>query len=146
MEIDNNIEVLTAAQIELLTSADIKNTPALSFQGRKFMAKCVKVYDGDTCTLAFFHKGEMIRHSFRLLGYNAPELKGVEQAVKAVGLQMRDKLRSIILNKFVYVECEKLEKYGRILAHIYTDANKTVSVNDEMSQYMITLEKGELME
>lgn len=100
-----------------------------------YIADIIDVYDGDTCTIDIdlglhtWIKGEKIR----LNRINAPELRGTE---RAKGLESRDFLRSLILNKKVIIETikDKKEKYGRYLAEIWLeDENgKFNNINDEM--------------
>ncbi len=132
-------------QLAALTKVVSSDVAMFSFNGRCFLAKCVEVYDGDTCKLIFYNKGELIKYSFRMLDYNAPEITRVEQNVKQRGLLMRNRLRGMILNTIVYVECGKFEKYGRILARICRDPSKTICFNDEMSQFLTVIEQDELM-
>jgi micrococcal nuclease len=98
-----------------------------------YKAKVINVYDGDTCTvdidlgLHIWNKGEKLR----LNRINAPELRGNE---KAKGLKSRDFLRSLILDKEVYLETikDKKEKYGRYLAEIWLEDEKNnfININD----------------
>jgi micrococcal nuclease len=100
-----------------------------------YKAIIMEVYDGDTCTididlgLNIWNKGEKIR----LNRINAPELRGDE---KTKGLESRDYLRSLILDKEVFIETikDRKEKYGRYLAEIWlADENgKFNNINDEM--------------
>lgn len=100
-----------------------------------YKAKIVEVYDGDTCTIDIdlglhtWIKGEKIR----LTRINAPELRGTE---RTKGLKSRDFLRSLILNKEVFIETikDKKEKYGRYLAEVWleNDKGKFININDEM--------------
>lgn len=78
------------------------------------------VYDGDTITVdvdlgfKMWIRGEKLR----LVGIDAPDLRGVE---RAEGLVARDALRSRILNKEILIctERDKTGKYGRYLATLY---------------------------
>lgn len=100
-----------------------------------YKAKIVEVYDGDTCTIDIdlglhtWIKGEKIR----LTRINAPELRGTE---RTKGLKSRDFLRSLILNKEVFIETikDKKEKYGRYLADVWLedDKGKFININDEI--------------
>ncbi len=100
-----------------------------------YKAKVLSVYDGDTCTvdidlgLHIWNKGEKIR----LNRINAPELRGNE---KAKGLMSRDYLKSLILDKEVYIETikDKKEKYGRYLGEIWLEdeKGKFMNINDVM--------------
>lgn len=98
-----------------------------------YKAKVVEVYDGDTCTIDIdlglhtWIKGEKVR----LNRINAPELKGTE---RTKGLKSRDYLRSLILDKEIFIETikDKKEKYGRYLGEIWleTDKGNFVNIND----------------
>ena len=48
----------------------------LSLAGLKTKVKVVRVIDGDTLDVAFHRRGELVRYTCRMLGYNAPELRG----------------------------------------------------------------------
>jgi len=99
----------------------------------EYKAEIIDVYDGDTVTAKVdlgFHIS--FQNSFRLLGINAPEVRGDE---KDNGIKSRDALRSLIMNRKVIIKTEKdkKEKYGRYLATILFDiGDKVISVNDWM--------------
>lgn len=98
-----------------------------------YKALVTKVYDGDTITaeidlgLSITAKGEKIR----LSRINAPELRGDE---REAGLKSRDYLRSLVLNKEIFLQTikDKKGKYGRYIGEIFiTVENGTkVNVND----------------
>ncbi|MFZ2323353.1 MAG: thermonuclease family protein [Ignavibacteriaceae bacterium] len=100
-----------------------------------YKAKIVDVYDGDTCTvdidlgLHIWIKGEKIR----LDRINAPGVRGKE---RPKGIKSRDYLRSLILDKEVYIETikDKKEKYGRYLGEIWLKEsdNNFINVNDKI--------------
>ncbi len=93
------------------------------------------VYDGDTCNvdidlgLHTWIKDEKLR----LNRINAPEITGKQ---KKSGVKSRDFLRSIILDKTVFIQTikDKKEKYGRYLAEIWIidEKEKLINVNDLM--------------
>lgn len=93
-----------------------------------YSALVTGVHDGDTITvdidLGFGIK--ITNQKIRLVGINAPELKG---ATKTEGLKSRDKLTELVLNKQIKIETikDKKEKYGRLLGKIWVD---DVYVND----------------
>jgi len=100
-----------------------------------FRAIVTKVYDGDTCTvdidLGFYtwiHK-----ENIRIARINAPELRGSE---RERGLISRDYLRSLILNKEIFLETIKFKKgkYGRYLGEIWVkdEQGNYFNVNDHM--------------
>jgi endonuclease YncB( thermonuclease family) len=84
--------------------------------------KVVKVYDGDTFTIAskLPNTTEPIyRFSVRLNNIDAPEIKGKTANEKELAKKARDALSSLILNKIVTLQNITTEKYGRILADVY---------------------------
>ena len=84
--------------------------------------KVIKVYDGDTITIAtrLPNTTEPIyRFSVRFLGIDSPEIKGKTEKEKALAIVSRDNLEKLIMNKIVYLQNVSLEKYGRILADVY---------------------------
>lgn len=85
-----------------------------------YSALVTKVYDGDTITadvrLGF---GVVLEdQKIRLFGIDAPEIKGEE---RANGIVSRDRLRELILNKYVTLTtlADSKGKYGRYLGIIY---------------------------
>ena len=84
----------------------------------------IKVYDGDTITIASrlpFEKSPIYRLQVRLRGIDTPEIKGKTQEEKICAKRARDSLSSLVLNKYVRLENIQSEKYGRILADVYLD-------------------------
>ncbi len=96
------------------------------------LGKCVvvKVYDGDTITVASKIPGDntLYRFNIRFRGIDAPEIKptnmgptGKEE--KEVAYVARDFLHNKIMNKIVKLENVGNEKYGRLLADVYCDGD-----------------------
>jgi endonuclease YncB( thermonuclease family) len=120
--------------IDTLNSLTYENTPTFSFSGHSFYAKCVKVYDGDTITVAFTVGGQHYKKSARMNGYDSPELhpKYTDADKKTGGLddayivtekkwaaESKKKLEELVLNEIVFVKCCKTaDKYGRLLADV----------------------------
>ena len=95
--------------------------------------KVVKVYDGDTITVASKILGskKIYRFSVRLNGIDAPEIKGKTQEEKNAAIISRDVLREKILGEIVLLKDVKTEKYGRLLATVYLN-------NINMNEWMLT--------
>lgn len=98
--------------------------------------KCIKVYDGDTITVATNIDHNTLlpytcRFQIRLMGIDAPEIKGINENEKKQAIISRDKLKEKILGKIITLKIiEKPEKFGRILAYVY--------FNDEnINQWML---------
>jgi micrococcal nuclease len=88
--------------------------------------KVIKVYDGDTVTIATpLHNGdilpsmELYKFSVRILGIDTPELKTKNIAEHELGIIARDALSEMIMNKVVRLENISYDKYGRILCNIF---------------------------
>lgn len=84
----------------------------------------IKVYDGDTITIASklpFIESPLYRFPVRLNGIDTPELKGTSEDEKTAAKQARDALSQLILHKKITLRNVQNEKYGRILAEVYLD-------------------------
>ena len=108
-----------------LDTVEYSNThtfvPDISF------GKVVKVYDGDTFTVAnrisvdggHSYSTQIYRFNVRLHGIDSPELKTKNATTKHLAIQSRDALHDLIYGKIVQLKNVSLEKYGRLLADIY---------------------------
>lgn len=80
----------------------------------------IKVYDGDTITVAAKVPGlrgsGIYRFNVRLRDIDAPELRG---ETKVAGIESRNYLRNLVLGEDVLLKDVGTEKYGRLLAHVY---------------------------
>lgn len=84
--------------------------------------KVIKVYDGDTITIAAklpYKKSPLYRFQVRLIGIDSPELKGYTEEEKTAAHNSQRALEALVLHNIVYLENTKQEKYGRILADIF---------------------------
>lgn len=84
----------------------------------------VKVYDGDTFTLASklpYPESPLYRFSIRMNGIDTPEIKGKSEAEKTAAKAAKAALEARILNKVVTLTNVSLEKYGRVLADVHCD-------------------------
>ena len=98
----------------------------------------IKVYDGDTITIAspMAHdpSNTLYRCSVRLSGIDAPERKGkgVTEEEKKAAMHVQQYLSDLVLGKQVRLHNVNNEKYGRILAEVYTEENPHESVNQQL--------------
>lgn len=96
----------------------------------KYKAVVTKVYDGDTITVDIDLGFGIImkKQSIRLYGINTPEIKGEE---RPKGLEARDYLSNLVLNKEINLETikDKKGKYGRILGIIWLEHE---NINDKL--------------
>ena len=96
--------------------------------------RVIKVYDGDTITIAStipIKDSPLYRFSVRLNGIDTPEIKGSDEIEKRVALLARDALSEKILYKDVKLINVQTEKYGRLLAEV-------VFNGQNMNEWMIT--------
>ena len=93
--------------------------------------KVVKVYDGDTITVATILFDVAYRFSVRLNGIDTPEMKGGSAREKEMAVLARDDLSKRIMNKIVTLKNVTTEKYGRVLADVYLDGE---CINEWMIQ------------
>lgn len=88
--------------------------------------KVIKVYDGDTVTVAAkLHESFPVnRFSVRLSGIDTPELRSNHENEKKRAIIAKTFLQDKILNQTVFLENITTEKYGRLLATIiHNDVN-----------------------
>ena len=86
--------------------------------------KVVKIYDGDTITIAAklpYSSSPLYRFSVRLNGIDTPELHTKNLEEKEMAEKARDALKMQIMNKEVELKNRKTEKYGRLLADVYCE-------------------------
>jgi micrococcal nuclease len=82
----------------------------------------IKVYDGDTITIAQklpYENSPLFRFAIRLNGIDSPEIKTKDESEKKYAERSRDALHQLIFQKTVTLRNISLEKYGRILADVY---------------------------
>jgi len=89
----------------------------------------IKVYDGDTLTLGFYHQsdGEPTRISCRIDGIDTPELRGSSDDEKKLALEAKEYLSDVTLGEVVTIINPGKEKYGRVLCDLSTDELPSVS-------------------
>ncbi len=102
-----------------LLDATYENTEKFVLPVRE--AKVVKVYDGDTVTVAFRLRGKLFRTQVRLIGIDTAEIKGSSKVEKLNAIEARDALSSKTMNKVVRLEKCGTEKYGRLLAEVWCE-------------------------
>lgn len=85
-------------------------------------AKVIKVYDGDTITVASklpFNESPIYRFSVRLRSIDSPEIRGKSEKECKLAIKSRDALHNLIFGKIIELKNNGKEKYGRLLADIY---------------------------
>ena len=111
---------MTEIDTDYLDTIEYNDTIPFTFPIK--YGKVIKVYDGDTITIAAKlpnTNGPVYRFSVRLDGIDTPEIKGKSVAERELAKQARDVLHELIYGKVVELRNVANEKYGRILADVY---------------------------
>lgn len=99
-----------------------------------YNARITRVVDGDTVyadvDLGFHTKMNL---AFRLKGIDTPEIfRPVNEAEKAHGMEAKEFLIDLIMDKNVHIKSYKTGKYGRWIADIFIDGvDITVKLYEE---------------
>tara|TARA_X000000950_G_scaffold279880_1_gene373407 strand:- start:63 stop:512 length:450 start_codon:yes stop_codon:yes gene_type:complete len=95
--------------------------------------KVIKVYDGDTITIASklpFEGSPIYRFSVRINGIDCPEMRTKNENEKKCAKLAKKKVYDTVYNKMVVLKNVRLEKYGRILADVYSESNLDYSLGN----------------
>jgi micrococcal nuclease len=93
----------------------------------------IKVYDGDTITIASrlpYPESPLYRFSVRVNGIDCPEIRTKNSNEKECAQLAKEYLQELLLNKSVILKNVDTDKYGRLLADVYID-------NENISDLMI---------
>ena len=122
-----------------LGSRTMQNTKAFDLTGRIKMAKVLYVHDGDSITICFVHRSHVWKLGVKLYGINAPELypeAGAENRnlIITKAARAREALKEKVHNRYVYVEFQERDQYGRWLVTVVTQRRnrRKDNVNDWM--------------
>jgi endonuclease YncB( thermonuclease family) len=106
-------------QLVIINEVNYENTikfiPPITF------GKVIKVYDGDTITIANkmpYKTSTLYRFSVRLRGIDCPEIRSKNENEKRCAYIARDFVSNLIMGKIVILKDIDLDKYGRILANV----------------------------
>lgn len=136
MNLENEITNLNNKLVNITTHKDV---PYFNFDNQTYIAKPCNVYDGDTFSVIFDFKGELIKYRCRCYGYDTPEMRPSKQnpnRLKEKELAYAAKQRMIELveahpSKLIKIQCLKFDKYGRILIKAWNNVNEK-SINEIM--------------
>jgi len=134
---------LNEAYKKLKDIKDDKTIPYFSFSGKTFYALPCHIYDGDTFSVIFDYKGELVKYKCRCMGYDTAEMKPSlkdENRLQQKELAHKAKGRLIeLLNKhetkLIKIDCLDFDKYGRLLINVW-------NMVDEKSINTIMIEEG----
>ncbi len=101
-----------------------------------YSAKVLDVIDGDTLDLVVDLGFDVhFRVRVRLHGINTPESRTSDKAEKELGLKAKAYTKDWTTRHstvFIKTVKDKKEKFGRILAEIYSDELKTACLNEDI--------------
>jgi endonuclease YncB( thermonuclease family) len=127
--------------IESLKNCNKENTDFFDLKGEVHLAKVVDCYDGDTVQCVFFHNGKFQKFRIRMFGYDTPEMRpskkipeNIRNDIKNKALLAKQRLKELVLDKIVVIECLGFDKYGRLLANIKINEDDSETVNKIMIQ------------
>lgn len=86
--------------------------------------KVIKVYDGDTITIAAvlpYEDSILYRFSVRINGIDCPEIRTKDKNEKACAIMAKNLIMEKAMDKIVSLENVQTEKYGRLLADVICD-------------------------
>jgi len=114
--------------------AAVEYKDTVQFHPEITVAKCIKVYDGDTITIACglppYHPGNPVyRWSVRLRGIDSPEMRTKCASEKKCALLAKQAMAAQVLDQLVTLENVSYDKYGRVLADVFVGG---VNVTDAL--------------
>lgn len=123
----------------ILESKTIENTSFLSFNNKKYIAKIVYIYDGDTMHIIFKEFNKYFKWKCRINGVDTPEIKTKNIKEKNFAIKIRDILKEKLLNKILTIKCFEFDKYGRLLIDVVipkqiTDLNNEIMLSEWLIQ------------
>lgn len=130
--------------MDTIEESSLETSKKLSMKGIKCKCKCVDVYDGDTITIVFPFSNELYNHKFRLYGIDTAEIrrkKGTSKEEIKVAKMAKKWLENKILNKCIWIDFKKEDKYGRLMGNIFI-YNDTIinSLSESMSSESMSSE------
>lgn len=109
----------TLASLQASAKVDPRTRFGLHVAGE--LCKVVKVYDGDSLTLAWRHGGRTVFANCRLYGVDTPELRSPDAAAVQQAVACRDRVTALVLNQLMVMDSvgrTGLDKYGRPLVRL----------------------------
>jgi len=122
---------MTDYESELLDKS-FDDFDSYNLDGERLIAKIIKVHDPDTVTIGWKQDSRWVRTNVRLLGIDAPELHSKVAKESQLCRFGREWLKANYLNKLVFVECQEMDKYGRLLGNILDYTDPTINVNNKL--------------
>ena len=143
MNIKNEKDLFEETSKKLISIKDSNEIKYFSFEGNIFYAKHCNIYDGDTFSVIFDYKGDLIKYKCRCMGYDTAEMKPSlnnpnRENEKELAHKAKNRLEELLNKhetKLIKIECLNFDKYGRLLVNVW-------NMVDEKSINQIMIEEG----
>ena len=130
---------LENAYNKLKIITDVKSVNYFSLKGNVFYGLPCNIYDGDTFSVIFEYKGEIIKYRCRCNGYDSAEMKPSlnnpnRDHEKELAIKARERLIELLNKhetKLIKFECLDFDKYGRLLINFWNNVDGK-SINEIM--------------
>lgn len=140
-DIENNSSDLIKSKelLDKIEKQDKEKMKCFSFKDHIFYGYPTNIYDGDTFSLLFVYKDEVIKYRCRCTGYDSPEMKPSlsnqnRDNEKALAHKAKERLIELLgkhETKMIKVKCGDFDKYGRLLIEIWNMVDNE-SINEIM--------------
>lgn len=121
----------------LLEQCTFKNTKWFSLRYLQTQCKVVDVYDADTITIILSIHNTFYKMKCRLYGIDSAEKRTKNFREKNASNESTNWLKYLILDKIVWIDCGKMDKYGRLLGNIYLEEEDLKNKNNSVNQQLI---------
>lgn len=138
------------------------DTPSFSLDGIKTYARVVNIIDGDTLSLVIPIFDSYFKFNTRINGIDTCEIHSSDLIIKDYGLKAKKRICDIIskskLNTYnkkeiidylkanvvlVWLECFEFDKYGRLLAEVYTKDKSIIISKCLLDEKLAYVYKGD---
>jgi endonuclease YncB( thermonuclease family) len=117
-------------------NATDENTPTLTFDDIKQKCKVLRIIDGDTVDIAFYHKdiAKLYKYRLRLYGIDTPEKRpsltsptrdAEMAAARRASQALMDRLEET--GYIIVIHFHKKDKYGRLMGTLYDKAGLSIN-------------------
>ena len=126
------------------------STPAFSLTNHKTYARVCSLYDADTLNVVIPIFGSFYKFSIRMMGIDTCEIRAKNVRNKELAVRARTRLYELITGNnpdpswkkkdfehyfdkeviIVYLHCFEFDKWGRVLANVFSDDMSTKSFSD----------------
>uniref|UniRef100_A0A6C0JQR9 TNase-like domain-containing protein n=1 Tax=viral metagenome TaxID=1070528 RepID=A0A6C0JQR9_9ZZZZ len=111
-----------------LLDYDVSKMKNFCFNG-EFMARVVKVIDGDTIKVLFKCFDQFVLNKIRFARINTPEKDSKNNVEKENAYKATEFLDSLLKDKIITFKTDKQDSFGRMLAEVYLNDK---NINDLM--------------